>query len=110
MLRSGRRRRLKWPPPPPEQVADAREEIERSGYFHEVRVTRHLWVEEFTADEYIEMMNTASDHRLMEPGRRERLFAEMRGLIEARPGGRVRKHNLAILHVARQNSALPAKR
>jgi hypothetical protein len=48
------------------------------------------------------MMSTASDNRLMQPAKRERLFAEMSRLILARPGGRIRKHNLIILHLARK--------
>jgi SAM-dependent methyltransferase len=95
---------LTWPPPMPDEIPDARGEIDRSGYFHNVRVVRRIWIEDFTGDEYVALMNTASDHRLMEPGKRERLFAEMRRLIDARPGGRVRKHNLTVLHVARRNS------
>ena len=92
----------KWPPPPPEQVPDAREEIERSNHFDEVRIARRVWTEEFTADEYIAMMSTASDHRLMESAKRDYLFAEMRRLISRRPDGRVCRHNLTILHVARR--------
>ncbi len=94
---------IKWPPPRPEEVPDNRDEIERSGYFHDVRVIRRIWTEEFTADEYVGLMNTASDHRLIEPSGRERLFAEMRRLINARPGGRILKHNLTDLHLARRN-------
>ncbi|HTS49071.1 MAG TPA: class I SAM-dependent methyltransferase [Bryobacteraceae bacterium] len=96
--------RLSWPPPAPEDLPDAREEIERSGFFEDVRIVRYLRAEEFNADEHIAMMSTASDHRLMEPAKRERLFAEMRRLIEARPGGRVQRHLLTILHVARSRS------
>jgi SAM-dependent methyltransferase len=94
--------RLPDSPPPPEVIPDARDEIERSGYFDRISIARHLWVEEFTADEYVAMLGTASDHILMEPEKREWLFAQMRQLIGARPGGRIRKHNLAILHVARK--------
>lgn len=93
-----------WPPPPPDEIPDVSHEIDRSGYFHDVRVVRRTWIEEFTADEYVALMNTASDHRLMEPAKRESLFAEMRRLIDARPGGRIRKHNLTILHIAHRNS------
>jgi SAM-dependent methyltransferase len=95
---------LPWPPPAPDQIPDARNEIERSGLFEDVRVARYLWISDFTADEYVEMMSTASDHRLMEPAKRQWLFSEMRRLINARPGGRIRKHNLTILHVARRKS------
>jgi len=91
-----------WPPPPPEQVPDLSEEIERSGYFEDVRVARHLWTTDFTAEEHVALMSTASDHRLMEPTKREWLFSEMRRLHNARPDGIVRKHDLTILHVARR--------
>lgn len=94
--------RLPWPPPPPESIADARAEIEQTGLFEDVRVIRQLWTEEFTADEHVALMRTASDHRLMEPVKREWLFDQMRRLIEARPGGRIRKHNLTLLHLARR--------
>jgi SAM-dependent methyltransferase len=93
-----------WTPPLPEQIPDSREEIEQSGLFEDVRVARRLWTEEFTADEHVAMMATASDHVLMEPDKRMRLFAEMRRLIEARPGGRIRRHWLTILHVARRKA------
>jgi SAM-dependent methyltransferase len=89
-------------PPNPEATSNLGDEIERSGYFDRVSIARHLWVEEFTADEYVAMMGTASDHRLLEPAKREWLFDQMRCLISARPCGRIRKHNLAILHVARK--------
>jgi SAM-dependent methyltransferase len=93
---------MTWPPPPPEQVPDAREEIERSNHFSDVRIARRVWSEEFTAAEYLAMMSTASDHRLMESAQRAYLFAEMRRLIDSRPGGRICRHNLTILHVARR--------
>ena len=93
---------MTWPPPPPEQVPDAREEIERCNHFSDVRIIRRVWTEEFTAAEYLAMMSTASDHRLMESAQRAYLFAEMRRLIDRRPGGRIRRHNLTILHVARR--------
>lgn len=93
---------LQWPPPAPDEIEDARAEIEASGFFDRVQITRRIWTEEFTADEHLTLMATASDHRLMEPAKRELLFLQMRRLIEARPGGRIRKHNLTLLHVARR--------
>jgi hypothetical protein len=89
---------------PPNEIPDSRPEIERSGYFHDVRVVRRVWTEEFTADEYVALMRTASDHRLMNPTDPGRLFAEMRRLIEARPSRRILKHNLTILRVAQRNT------
>jgi hypothetical protein len=68
-----------------------------------VCVIRRLWTEEFTADEHVALMRTASDHQLMEPVKREWLFDQMRRLIRARPEGRIRKHNLTLLHLARHS-------
>lgn len=91
-----------WPPPPPEQMPDSRAEIEESGLFEDVRIARYIWTDEYDADSHVALMQTASDHRLLEQQKREWLFSEMRRLIAARPGGRVTKHQLTILHVARR--------
>jgi len=93
---------MPWPPPAPESIPDSRAEIEQSGCFCDVRVIRRIWSEEFTADEHVALMRTASDHRLMDEDKREWLFDQMRRRIEARPGGRIRKHNLTLLHLARR--------
>jgi SAM-dependent methyltransferase len=91
-----------WPPPPPDEVRDAQREIEESGLFGDVRVARYVWADEFDADAYVALMSTASDHRLMALDKRERLFSDMRRLIDARPNGRITRHWLTILHVARR--------
>jgi hypothetical protein len=93
-----------WPPPSPDAISDSRAEIERSGCFEDVRVIRRLWSEEFTAEEHVALMRTASDHLLLEADKQKWLFAEMLRRIQARPGGRVRKHNLTLLHLARRVS------
>ncbi len=93
---------IPWPPPLPEAFADSCEEIEQAGLFTDVQVFRHLWKEEFTADEYIALLETASDHRLLDPDKREQLFDAMRVLISARRGGRIVKHNKTLLHIARK--------
>jgi SAM-dependent methyltransferase len=97
--------RMTWPPIALEEIPDSREDIERSGHFNNVQITRRLRIEEFTADEYVAMMATASDHRLIEPAKRAHLFDEMRRLIAARPNGRIRKHSLTVLHIARKKES-----
>lgn len=91
----------RWPPAKPDDVADETADIERSRLFGEIRIRRYLSAIEYTASEYIDLLNTYSDHRSMEPSRRDLLCAEIRRQIDARPGGRVRKHYLNILNVAR---------
>jgi hypothetical protein len=70
-------------------------------------VIRRLWAEEFTAEEHVALMRTASDHRLLETDKREWLFEEMRRRIESRPGGRVTKHNVTLVHLARRLGICP---
>jgi SAM-dependent methyltransferase len=91
-----------WPPPLPEDVPDMREEIEASGLFGDFQSRRYVWELMYTADEYIDLMNTFSGHIAMEPEKREFLYRNVRERIEARADPRVRRHWLAILNVARK--------
>jgi len=89
-------------PGPPEDVPDFRDEIEASGRFRDVVVRRHLFTRTYTANEYIALMETSSDHRLLPDDVRDELFRLKRRRIEARPDGTVEMAHLAILHVARR--------
>jgi SAM-dependent methyltransferase len=94
-----------WPPPPPEEMHDYTPEIEATGLFEAVGVRRYLWDAWYTAEEYIALINTFSGHIAMEPAKRERLYAEIRRRIAARPEPRVRRHWCSVLHVARAISS-----
>ncbi|MGH2755564.1 MAG: class I SAM-dependent methyltransferase [Actinomycetota bacterium] len=91
-----------WPPPPPEEMPDERDEITRSGLFDDVQVRRYVWELVYDADEYLRLLDTFSGHITMEPETRSFLYDEIRRRIKARPEKRVRRHWLAILHVARR--------
>lgn len=93
------------PPPPPDAIADERADIEAGGLFTDVRVTRYLWTRWYTADEYVALLDTYSGHRAMEPRVRRRLYDDIHRRIATRPGGRVRKHYLFILHLARPRAS-----
>jgi SAM-dependent methyltransferase len=89
-----------WPPPPPDEVGDARAEIEASRLFGDVAVRRYVWGTPYTAGEYIALLNTFSGHIAMEPQKREHLYREIRRRIDAREDPRILRHWYAILHVA----------
>ena len=91
-----------WPPAAPDAVTDAGPEIESSGLFTDVQVRRYVWELTYTADEYLALLSTFSGHIAMEADKREYLFGEIRRRIGARPDPRIRRHWLAILHVARR--------
>jgi SAM-dependent methyltransferase len=90
-----------WPPPLPEHVPDEADEIEASALFEDVRVRRYVWDRQYTAEEYISLLDTFSGHIAMEKRTREQLYGEIRRRIGLRRDPRVRRHWLAILHVAR---------
>jgi SAM-dependent methyltransferase len=91
-----------WPPPLPQDVPDMREEIESSGLFDDVQVRRYVWEQMYTADHYIDLLNTFSGHIALDPVERDFLYRNVRERIEARPDPRVRRHWLSILNVARK--------
>jgi SAM-dependent methyltransferase len=86
------------PPGPPESVEAFGEEMDASDLFQLVAERRYQWDVEYTADEYVDVLNTYSDHRRWDEPSRERFF----DLIRARIGPRtIRKTYLATLDVAR---------
>ena len=87
-------------PKSPETIPDLSEEIAASGRFRNVAVRRYFWDVVYTANEYIDVLNTYSGHRALDEDTRERLLARIHRRVEARPSGRVRKTNLAMLNVA----------
>ena len=92
-----------WPPPQPEAVPDQTAEILGSGLFRDVIVRRYVWEQTYTADEYIRLLNTFSGHIAMGDAKRDRLYGEIRARLGLRLEPTVRRHWLAILHVARRS-------
>jgi SAM-dependent methyltransferase len=91
-----------WPPPAPEDLPDFREEIGTSGLFGDVQARRYVWEVNYTAEEYIDLLNTFSGHIAMDPEKRDFLYRHVRERINSRPDSRVRRHWLAILNLARK--------
>lgn len=61
---------------------------------------RHLDRETVHAEGCLRLLDTFSGHITMPAERRERLYGEIRRRLAARPGGRLRRHWGAVLHVA----------
>jgi SAM-dependent methyltransferase len=86
------------PPLRPDDAGDLSDEFVASGRFEPPAVRRYLYEVEYTADAYIDVLNTYSGHIAMEPATREQLYDDIRRLIGQRT---VRKAYLAVLYVAR---------
>jgi SAM-dependent methyltransferase len=86
----------------PGELPDDRAAIEASGLFT-VTLIRHFdWEISYTADEYIDLLDTFSGHIEMAQWQRDRLYGEIRRRLAARPDGRLRRHWGAVLQVARR--------
>jgi SAM-dependent methyltransferase len=84
----------------PGQQPDDRAAIAGSGLFT-VTLIRHFdWEISYTAEGYIELLNTFSSHIDMADWQRDRLYGEIRRRLAARTDGKVRRHWGATLQVA----------
>jgi hypothetical protein len=88
--------------PGPGDLPDSRAEIEASGLFGDVVTRSFDWAVSYSADGYIQLLDTFSSHIALAPGQRDRLYGEIRRRLAARPDGRLRRHWGAVLHVARR--------
>jgi SAM-dependent methyltransferase len=88
--------------PRPGELASHAAEIEASSLFDVVYLRHYDWERVYDAEGYIELLNTFSGHLIMADWQRERLQREIRRRLGERPGGTVRRHWGAVLHVARR--------
>ncbi len=87
--------------PRPGELPDGTADIEGSGLFERVAVRHFDWEVSYSAEEYIRLLDTFSNHIAMDADKRGRLDSEIRRRLSARRDGRVRRHWGAVLHVAR---------
>jgi SAM-dependent methyltransferase len=85
-----------------DDLPDQRAEIAATGLFSDAVVRRFDWEISYTADEYIQLLDTFSSHIAMAPWQRDRLYGEIRRRLASRPDGRLRRHWGAVLNVARR--------
>lgn len=78
------------------------EELNRTGAYDRVALARILWHFDRTADGYIDLLGTYSDNWALEPDTRRRLFERIHRIIADGPTGKIRKHYLTTLRVARR--------
>jgi SAM-dependent methyltransferase len=76
-------------------------ELEQSGRFEPATFRRYEWEERYSAQEYLDLLSTYSDHRALEETVRRHLLDCISQLIVERYGGRIRKRYLNELRIAR---------
>jgi SAM-dependent methyltransferase len=85
------------PPPRPEDDHSVRAEIDASGVWGRVETRTYVWVREYTAETYVDVLETYSGHRTMTDDQRAHLYAEIRRRVGDRT---IRKHYKTTLDVA----------
>lgn len=86
--------------PRPGELPDRAGEIAASGLFDLVHVRHFDWERRYTAEEYIDLLNTFSGHIVMADWQQERLYGEIRQRLSRRPDRSVRRHWGAVLSIA----------
>ena len=87
------------PRPPAARVERQEKKIVSSGRFGPVTVRCYPWQREYSTDEYIAQLRTQSDHAILTPQCRSRLFCAIRRVID-RHGGRIIRPVVAALFLA----------
>ena len=75
-------------------------EIEASGRFGEVEVRTYPWSTSYSSADYVRLLETYSDHAVLEPSRSRPLFEAIAAAIDRR-GGVITIPYVAALHLAR---------
>jgi 2-polyprenyl-3-methyl-5-hydroxy-6-metoxy-1,4-benzoquinol methylase len=87
----------------PDEVAEpVKAEIEQTGLFGAVTVRRYCWDVIYDAVSYLRLLDTYSNHRILDEQRHNRLFHDITELINTRFNGRITKGYMAILYIARR--------
>jgi trans-aconitate methyltransferase len=76
------------------------EELSVSDLFGEVTAIEHEWDTVYDRDTYLQLLDTSSDHRLLDPEKRQRLFDEVGRVIDV-GGGVFPVRYVAELYLAR---------
>jgi SAM-dependent methyltransferase len=85
--------------PPELRIERQRRKIVSSGHFGPVTILRYPWQKEYTADTYIGLLKTMSDHAILAPKVRRDIFRAIRKLIAAH-GGTFIRPVVAVLFLA----------
>jgi SAM-dependent methyltransferase len=88
--------------PKPGSLPTDRVAIEASGLFTVALEREFIWARDYTAEQYVALLDTFSSHIDMAAWQRDRLYSEVRRRISARQSGTVRRHWGAVLQLARR--------
>jgi SAM-dependent methyltransferase len=89
-------------PPTEERMRATAQQINDTGLFQPVTVRCYPWMQEYTREQHLRLLNTYSGHHALEEPRRNRLFGEIGALIDRDFGGVVQRPYLSVLYIGRK--------
>jgi SAM-dependent methyltransferase len=90
------------PPHPHELPTTLTPELAGCGFFREAAVRRYPWTHTYDRDAYLRLLNTFSGHLALPEDTRARLFHDIAAFIDQEYDGRVVKHHVTLLQLARK--------
>lgn len=100
-----------WPPPPPQLSNDALvSQAEASGQFRLTDRRLYVWPVRYDADNYLRLLDTFSNHIVMEQAARDYLYGEVRSRLAQRSDGQLTRHWQAQLAVLQHTSLQGSRR
>jgi SAM-dependent methyltransferase len=87
----------------PSAIPSDAEEIDRSPRFHAPEFHRYEWDLTYSTEEYIDVLTTYSNHRALPAAARIGLLTCISTLIDTHYDGRITKHHLTELRLARRS-------
>ena len=86
------------PSPQGEKTSRWQQEIDQSGLFESVRSLQFPWTQRYTTAQYLQLLETYSDHRVLPSETKHKLFDSVTAILEQHGGGR-RKPCTATLYL-----------
>lgn len=90
----------------PLDLPGVEEAVARTGCFGPVEISRYPWTDVRSADEYVRLTATYSDHAALPEDQRRALLDALRAVIE-RSGGTIAARQVAVLYFARRRAGTP---
>jgi SAM-dependent methyltransferase len=85
-----------------DRIKSIRSGIVSSGLFTEPVIRRYTWSRTYSRQDYVRLLDTYSDHRLLPDDKKERLFQGIGHIIDEAYGGKVERPYLTALFVSRK--------
>lgn len=82
-------------------IAERKKSIDASEFFEAALVRHYPWEQTYTVSEYLTLLQTYTDHTIVEPTRKRKLFDDIRKTIEDF-GGRIQIPYLAVLYLSKK--------